>query len=418
MTTLKIATPRVFMPLLTPSRYKGAHGGRGSGKSHFFAEMAIERCLMEPTRVVCIREIQKSIKQSVKLLLDDKIKAMGVQSQFESLETEIRGKNGSLIVFSGMQNHTADSIKSLEGFDIAWVEEAHNLSNTSLTLLRPTIRKEDSELWFSWNPETSDAPVDQLLRGPNAINATIVEANWRDNPFFPDVLKKEMEQDRERDYDKYLHIWEGNYRLTLDGAIYAKEMRKVYDDKRVCKVLPIPGKPIETFWDLGRDMCSIWFAQIQMGEYRLIRYYEKSGEHTPYFFKYLDETKYQLGTIWLPHDADQDRMTGSIANQFRAQYPGKVRVIPRMAKKMIGINAARTIFPNCYFDEENTRDGIRALSRFRWDIDEDTGHPSKDQPLHDEYSHGADAFGQLALSLQENKKTVKSDFSLDGRMAL
>lgn len=424
MTTLRIKTPRVFVPLLDPARYKGAHGGRGSGKSHFFGEYSIEEHLMMPLRRVVLREVQKSIKQSIKLLLADKIKSMGVLEYFDILDTEIRVKagpgKGGFITFQGLQDHTADSIKSLEGYDRALLVEAQAISQRSLDLLRPTIRKEGSEIWVEWNPETEDAPIDKFLRGPDAPkDLIIVEANWRDNPFFPEVLRKEMEEDKARDYDKYLHVWEGHYRRTLDGAIYAKEIRQVYEEKRICKVMPIPGRPVETFFDLGRDMCSIWFAQIQMGEYRILRYYEKSGEHTPYFFKILDDSKYQLGTIWLPHDAEQDRMTGSIANQFRAQYPGKVRVIPRMAKKVNGINAARTIFPNCYFDEESTKDGIKALSRFRWAIDPDTGHPSRDEPLHDEFSHGADAFAQLALSLQESKPTKRVDFSLpSGRMQL
>ncbi len=415
MTTLNINTPRVFLPLLNDDvRDLGAHGGRGSGKSHFFAERLIERCMMKPTRWVCGREVQRSIKQSVKLLLEDKIRIMGLDSYFEILESEIRTPGDGKIIFTGMLNHTIDSIKSLEGFDGFWGAEAQSFSQRSIDLVRPTIRKPGSQLWWDWNPETDDAPVDMMLRGPKKLeNAVVVEANWKDNPYFPEVLRLEMESDRERDYDRYLHIWEGNYRRTLDGAIFADQIRRVMEEKRITRVLPIPGRPVETFWDLGkRDYTAIWFAQIQMGEYRILSYYQKNGENTPYFFKYLDSTKYQLGTIWLPHDAEQDRMTGSIAAQFKAQYPGKVRIIPRMAKKVHGIDASRNIFPNCYFDEENTKEGIKCLSRYRWDIDPDTGHPSKDQPLHDEYSHGADAFAQLALSLKEKPHVASVEIPL------
>ncbi len=420
MTTLRIETPRVFLPLLNDEvRDLGAHGGRGSGKSHFFAEKLIERTILTPTRWCCGREVQKSIKESVKLLLEDKIQSMGIASYFQVMENEIRTPGDGKIIFTGMLNHTIDSIKSLEGFDGFWGAEAQSFSQRSIELVRPTIRKPLSQLWWDWNPESEDAPVDKMLRGPNKLtNAVVVESNWRDNPFFPEVLRLEMEADKLRDYDRYLHIWEGHYRRTLDGSIYADEVRLAYEQKRVCRVLPIPGRPVELFFDLGRDMTSIWFGQIQMGEYRLVRYYEKSGQKTAYFFDIIDKSGFQIGDIYLPHDAEQERMTGSIAAQFRAQYPGKVRVIPRMAKKKIGINAARTIFPNCYFDEENTKDGLKALARFRWAIDPDTGHPSRDEPLHDEYSHGADAFAQLALSLTEHKKATKADFSLDGRMAL
>lgn len=218
---LEIATPRVFVPLLNPARYKGAYGGRGSGKSHFFAELAIERCLMEKTHIVCVREVQKTLDQSVKKLLEEKIEALGVGQLFEVQQFKIIGKNGSLIIFQGMQDHTADSIKSLQGFQIAWVEEAQSLSQRSLDLLRPTIREEGSELWFSWNPDAETDPVDVLLRGDNPPPGTaVVEANWRDNPFFTDVLKVEMEYDRARDPDKYAHVWEGKYRQRSDAKVF------------------------------------------------------------------------------------------------------------------------------------------------------------------------------------------------------
>jgi phage terminase large subunit len=154
----------VFLPLISPARYKGAYGGRGSGKSHFFAEALIERCVMQPTRAVCLREIQNSLKQSVKLLIEDKIKALGVGSQFRILETHIEAPGNGIITFQGMQNHTAESIKSLEGYHVAWFEGAQSMSQFSLGLLRPTIREEGSELWFSWNPRSAKDPIDVLLR--------------------------------------------------------------------------------------------------------------------------------------------------------------------------------------------------------------------------------------------------------------
>lgn len=219
--TLRIETPRVFKPLLYPSRYKGAHGGRGSGKSHFFAELLIDRCLTERVDAVCVREIQRTLKQSVKKLLESKIRALGVESMFHVAETEIKTPHGGVIIFEGMQNHTADSIKSLEGFDIAWVEEGHTLSQRSLDLLRPTIRKPGSELWFSWNPDKESDPVDALLRcetpPPGAI---VVEANYRDNPWFPDELRLEMKYDRGRDPDKYAHIWLGGYQRNSEARVF------------------------------------------------------------------------------------------------------------------------------------------------------------------------------------------------------
>jgi len=222
LSILQIPTPRKLAPLLQPSRYKGIHGGRGSGKSHFFAEMLIERCIMQPgLRAACVREVQKSLKNSVKLLVEDKIRKLGVIASFEILEAEIRTPGGGVIIFQGMQNHTADSIKSLEGFDIAWVEEAQSLSQRSLDLLRPTIRKPGSEIWMSWNPAKPTDPVDVLLRGDNPPSgAIVIEANWCDNPWLPAELLADLEDDRRRDPDKFLHVWEGRYSMNSEARVF------------------------------------------------------------------------------------------------------------------------------------------------------------------------------------------------------
>ncbi len=220
---LDIDTPPWAIPLLSPSRYKGAHGGRGSGKSHFFAELLVEEhTANQNQKSVCIREVQKSIKMSAKLLIENKIEQLGVGHYFEVQETVIKSRRGSgVMIFQGMQNHTADSIKSLEGFDRAWVEEAQSISQRSLDLLRPTIRKSESEIWFSWNPQYETDPVDVLLRGKNPPdNAIVINVNYSDNPWFPDVLREEMEYDRRRDYDKYLHVWEGQYQTFGEALVF------------------------------------------------------------------------------------------------------------------------------------------------------------------------------------------------------
>ena len=222
MADLEIVTPRAFLPLLKPARYKGAHGGRGSGKSHFFAEALIEKCMLEKTDAVCIRENQKSLDQSVKKLLEEKIKALGVGQYFEVQDSKIKTPYGGIIIFQGMQNHTAESIKSLEGFNVAWVEEAQTMSQKSLDMLRPTMRTAGSELWFSWNPRSANDPVDQLLRGeympPDAV---VVEANYTENPWFKDTpLVAEMEYDKKRDFDKYLHVWMGQYQANSEARVF------------------------------------------------------------------------------------------------------------------------------------------------------------------------------------------------------
>jgi phage terminase large subunit len=223
VTTLPLLqlTP-VFEPLRHPARYKGAYGGRGSGKSHVLAELLVRRCVeTAPLRAVCIREVQRSLDQSVKRLVEDKIQALGAGGHFRVQAERILGPQGGRIIFQGMQNHTAESIKSLEGYDIAWVEEAQSLSARSLELLRPTIRKKGSELWFSWNPTRPKDPVDVLFRGPvPPPDAVLVPVKWSDNPHFPAVLLAEMEWDRQRDPDKYQHVWLGGYRTVSEARVF------------------------------------------------------------------------------------------------------------------------------------------------------------------------------------------------------
>lgn len=218
---LVIDTPRVFTPLLQPSRYKGAKGGRGSGKSTFFAELAVERAYAEKLDIVCIREVQLTLAQSVKKLIEAKIQQFGLGQYFDVRQSEIRSARGGVMIFRGMQDYNAESIKSLEGFDVAWVEEAQSLSRRSLDLLRPTIRKPGSELWFSWNPNEPTDPVEQFLCGDEPPeSAIVVEAQYWHNPWFPQVLQDEMEYDRKRDPDKYQHVWCGQYRKLSEALVF------------------------------------------------------------------------------------------------------------------------------------------------------------------------------------------------------
>lgn len=221
MSKLKVEVAPVFKPLLSPARYKGAHGGRGSGKSHFFATLLVATAMHKPAlRAACIREVQKSLKNSAKLLVEDKIRTMGLSGHFGILESEIRTPGGGVIMFQGMQNHTADSVKSLEGFDVAWCEEAQSLSQRSLDLLRPTIRKPGSELWFGWNPSKPDDPV-EFLRGEDApAGSVVVEANWSDNPWLPDELRGDLNDDLKRDPDKFSHVWGGGYSLNSEARVF------------------------------------------------------------------------------------------------------------------------------------------------------------------------------------------------------
>lgn len=232
MDKLQIVTPRWTIPLLKPKRYKGARGGRGSGKSHFFAEALVEQHIINPDfRSVCIREIQRSLKFSAKQLIEDKIKSLGVSHLFDITLSEIkRVDHKGLIIFEGMQDHTADSIKSIEGFNIAWVEEAQSISHRSLQLLKPTIRTDGSEIWFSWNPENEDDPVEELFKG-DAEDTVLVHVNYTDNPFLPETLKKEAERDKKYNPDSYPYIWLGDFNKKSKSRIFAdKFIIEEFDD--------------------------------------------------------------------------------------------------------------------------------------------------------------------------------------------
>lgn len=218
---LTIDTPEVFAPLLAPARYKGAYGGRGSGKSHFFGELWLEENIAEKLDCVCLRETLKSLEFSVKKLLEDKIERFNAGAYFDVQDRRIFSVRGGVTIFEGMQNHTSESIKSLEGFDRAWFEEAQNASEKSLTLLRPTIRKQGSQMWFGWNPDLSTDPVDKLLRGDRLPpGAVVVRANYTDNPWLPAELLAEMEYDKGRDPDKYAHVWLGEYRSNSEARVF------------------------------------------------------------------------------------------------------------------------------------------------------------------------------------------------------
>lgn len=242
MSKLTIDTPAVFVPLLSPARYKGVWGGRGSGKSHFFAELVVEESIRRKVDIVCLREIQKSLKFSVKKLVESKIEAMNAGAYFEVQNEQIKSKHGGNIIFQGMQDHTADSIKSLEGFGIAWFEEAQSATQRSLDLLRPTIRSPGSELWFSWNPNHETDPIDVLLRGETPPpDSVVVCANYKNNPWFPDELKAELEYDRGRDPEKYAHIWLGEYQRNSEARVFRNWRIEEFD------------RPPGTVFRLGAD---------------------------------------------------------------------------------------------------------------------------------------------------------------------
>jgi phage terminase large subunit len=394
--------------LFKKSRYKVLYGGRGGAKSWGIARALLIKGAKDPIRILCAREFQTSIKDSVHKLLCDQIESLGLLSFYEITQTSIRGRNGTEFSFVGLKNNVSN-IKSYEGVDICWVEEAQTTSRLSWNILIPTIRKEGSEIWISFNPELeTDETYQRFVANPPADSITM-KVNWYDNPWFPDTLRLEKDALKARDEEAYNQVWEGLCRQTVDGAIFAKEMQQAEKDGRICRVPYDATKPVHAIFDLGwSDSTAIWFLQFVGMETRLIRYIEDSQKTISYYLATMQTYGYVYDKIWLPHDAENKTLAAagrSIDDIVRAAGY-KTEIMPRVPI-LDSINAARTIFPNCYFDREHTADGLACLRHYRYEVDPETGQFSRN-PLHDHYSHGADAFRYIALMIKEPPKRKKS----------
>lgn len=400
---MDIEFPEKLECLFKPSRYKVLYGGRGGAKSWGVARALLILAAQKPLRILCAREFQNSISESVHALLSDQIKNLGLSEFYEIQNTQIVGRNGSAFYFAGLR-HNVTKIKSFEGVDIVWCEEAQTISKSSWDTLIPTIRKEGSEIWITFNPSLeADETYQRFVVNPPST-AIVQKINWSDNPWFPKVLEQEKDDLKAKDPDAYLTVWEGHCKQTLDGAIYANEVRRAAEENRFTRVPYDESKPVHTFWDLGRaDKTAIWFAQMVGFEFRMIDYYENQGHALAHYLKHLQGKPYVYGDTWLPHDADNELLASerTIAQQARAAG-FHVRITPK-SSVADGINAARTIFAACWFDAEKCADGIQCLRNYRYEVDPDTQQYST-KPLHDWASHGADAFRYLAVAMREPKK--------------
>ena len=403
----KAEFPLKLQPLFKPSRYKVLYGGRGGAKSWGIARALLILAARKPLRILCAREFQTSIKDSVHKLLVDQIVALELMQFFEITQTSIRGQNGSEFAFVGLKNNVAN-VKSYEGIDICWVEEAQTVSRNSWKTLTPTIRKEGSEIWVSFNPELETDETYQRFVVHPPPDTISIKINYWDNPWFPETLRNEMESLKARDHESYMQVWEGVCRQTIDGAIFAKEMMRAEAEKRITKVPYDASKPVHAICDLGwSDATAWWLVQFVGMETRLIRYFEGSQRTMTSYLAELQSFGYVYDTIWLPHDA-QNKTLAAAGRSIEDIVRGagfKTRVLERVPT-IDSINAARTIFPNCYFDRENCADGLNCLRHYRYEVDPETGNFSK-MPLHDRYSHGADAFRYIALMVKEPAKVRK-----------
>ena len=391
--------PAKLRGLMLPRRYKILYGGRGGAKSWGVARALLLLAAQSPLRVLCAREIQKSMKDSVHRLLKDQIEALGLSDEYDVFDTEIRGKNGSLFLFTGLQSHTVDSIKSFEGVDRVWVEEGHGVSAKSWNTLIPTIRKENSEIWVTLNPDmdTDDTYI-RFIAAPSD-DTWLCEVNWRDNPWFPQVLDDERVKSKARDPESYDHIWEGKPRRVAEGAIYRYEIDAVYADGRVSPVPYDPMMPVHTIWDLGwNDAMTIIMVQRGPQDMRLLDYIEDSNRTLDWYVAQLEKRPYRWGTDFLPHDGrTRNFQTGKSTEEILRSMGRRPRVLAQTSVEE-GIKAARLVFPRCYFDKTKTVRLLECLKRYRRDIHTKTGEPTL--PLHDEYSHGADAFRYLGQSVE------------------
>jgi phage terminase large subunit len=394
--------PEKLRFLFSPARTKVVRGGRGSGKSWGFARALLLMGAQKPIRVLCTREVQKSIAQSVHQLLRDQIDALGLAAFYEVLSTEIRAKNGTQFFFSGLSDMTAESLKSFEGVDVCWCEEAQAITRRSWDILIPTIRKDKSEIWVSFNPQLeSDETYRRFVTSPPP-DCVSVEMNHSDNRRFPEVLERErvhaQETMREEDY---AHIWEGKCRPAVEGAIYFDAMSKAQS-----RIMGVPHDPLlktHVVFDLGfNDAMAIILAQKVASEVRVIHYIEGNQRTLADYSAELkalrlDDEPVNWGKLYLPHDGYAKRhQTGKMDAEILSALGWSVVKTPQ-ATVEAGIKRARDVFSRVYFNKERTQRLIECLKRYRRSVNQTTNEPG--QPLHDEFSHGADAFRYLALNV-------------------
>lgn len=400
MSSLSVQIPEKLGFLFQPARYKVAHGGRGSSKSWGYARALLILAAQTKLRILCTREVQKSIKDSVHKLLSDQIELMGLGSVYTVEQARIYNALGSEFIFAGLSDQTAESIKSYEGVDIVWIEEARNISRRSLSILIPTIRKKGSEVWITFNPELDTDPVyeDYVVNPPK--DCITVQMNYMDNPWFKDTeLVGELEHDRVRLADpEFAHKWLGRCRPAVEGAIYADEVAAASEQGRITSVPYDPKFKVHVVFDLGwNDAMTMTLVQRHLSELRVIRYIETNQKTLDWCSNELRQLGLNWGTVFLPHDGEHgDYKTGLSAKQLMERMGWTVSIIPTYPGALEdGIRKARMALPMTYFDREHASRLVECLRRYRRHTPASTGEPGR--PVHDEFSHGADGYRYVAV---------------------
>jgi phage terminase large subunit len=394
----ELTLPEKLEPLLHPRRYKVLYGGRGSAKSWSVARALVHLATIRPIRVLCARETQKSIQESVHRLIKDQIGALGVEHLFDVQETKIVGVNGSDFAFAGVRQQGVANLKSFEAVDICWVEEAQVVTKKSWDVLIPTIRKPGSEIWITFNPELEDDETYKrfVTDGVGDPDMWVCEVNYHDNPWFGEELEAERVKMEKRDPEGYKTTWLGQCRPAVEGAIYANEIGALVTSGRIRNVPYDPMLKVHTVWDLGwNDSTSIICVQRAGAEVRIIDYIEGNHRTLADYAQDIKAKGWNRGTDWLPHDGNAKSLqTGKSPKEVLEGLDCKPEIVDNLEVEQ-GIHAARLMFPRCYFDKENTAPLVNALKRYRRQQNQTTG--AFGAPLHDDNSHPADAFRYLAV---------------------
>ncbi len=392
--------PAALEPLFKPCRYKFVKGGRGSGKSWGVARALLIQGAADVHRILCTREVQKSIKQSVHQLLRDQIEALGLSSFYEILENEIRGQNGTRFYFAGLSDLTADSVKSFEGCTRVWNEEGQTTTKRSWNILTPTIRAPGSEIWSTYNPELDTDETHRRAVIEPFPETLVIHMNYTENPWFPEVLEKERRHaEKTMKPAEYAHIWGGMCKPAVEGAIYFDQITEAERQKRIRLVPRDPTLPTHRVWDLGfNDAMAIILVQRVVSEIAIVGYVEDSGRTLADYIADFRGEEYRVwnwGKDFLPHDGFAKRhQSGKSDEEVLTGLNCKVARTPNMDVEQ-GIRQARLMFPRVYFDKVNAGRLVECLKRYRRQIGVATQEAGA--PLHDQYSHGADAFRYLAL---------------------
>lgn len=380
--------------LVPPARFKVLYGGRDSAKSHSIARMLLARGRAKPERILCTREIQKSISESVHQLLKDLVGTLGLGDFYEVQQNYIKGANGTQISFHGLSGQTATSIKSFEGTTICWVEEAQTISKRSWDLLEPTIRAPGSEIWVSFNPDMDTDETYKRFVLTDQPSSIVTKMNWQDNPWRSTVLDAAREKMKRESPEDYAHIYEGECRPAVEGAIYYNEVSKLKSSGRLCNLPYDPMLKVHVITDLGfNDFMALLLVQRLGSEIRIIRYIEDRMRYIPSYHQELIDLKLNWGKLYLPHDGKAKHVTGASAEeQFRA-LGWDVEIVPDIGIEQ-GIRKTREVFPRFYIDKTHASELVNRLGRYRRRVNIE-GQAST--PLHDDSSNGSDGTRYLAI---------------------